>query len=266
VYRKDLATGGIVGLGGMSGRGATLSRPENTGNTIFYGQAYSTPGGNASDLYALDMDAGAAVRLLQGAPDVLRCMKEDADYIFYSLESGGLFRTPLLPAAPDGGFIADQLVADPDADFDLLGDMIYVAASGSIFSLPKSADASTHPVLLYLFGEPRGLTADGSDLYWYDGTAQTINRGTLDGFHSTVLASVPASPLAIAVDAVSVYVAVGPSVMAVDKDGTRLRTYATWGDAGAADHDVATSVAFDDGYVYWGRSIAAPSSLWRVAK
>jgi hypothetical protein len=261
MYRLDLATGARVGFGPDAGFGATLSR---AGNTIFYGQVYTWNGGTATDLYALDVDAGAPVRVLQAAPDVLGSVKEDGVDIFYTTASQGLFRTPLSPGAPDGSSLADQLVAGAQIDFDVLGNTLYVAASGRVFSLPKSADASTQPVPLYLFGEPHGVTAAGSDLYWYDSAAQTINRGAQNGTSSTVLATLPGSPQGMVVDDVSVYVEVGPSIMAVDKDGTRLRTYAKW--APSTAQDVATAVTFDDAYVYWGRSIAAPSSVLRVPK
>jgi hypothetical protein len=261
IYRIDLPSGAPVGLGSDAGLGATLSR---WGNTIFYGQAYSVPGGNATDLYALDMDSGAPARVAQGAPDVVRSVKEDGAHIFYALETQGLFRISLSPGAPDGGINADQLDSNPGPDFDLRDGTLYVAVSGSVFSLPSSAEASTPRVPLYAFGEPHGITTDGMNLYWYDAAANTINRGSLEGTQSSILATLPAAPQGIALDAVSVYVAVGSSIMAVDKDGTRLRTYASWD--GATDQDIATALAFDDGYVYWGRNVIQPSSVWRVAK
>src|SRR5262249_24982479 len=258
-HSTSIAGGGaIADYGGTEGCAGSI---EHVGDSVVF---VVLRGGspNTSDLISVPVNGIDATLLLTGIVDQIWTYAFDATTLYYTTGwKGGLG----IFSVPRGGPNTDpgtQIFANGVESFVLHGDDLYFVHGTHVSVMPKAGGSPTD---LYSGVSPVQVAVDDDFVYWAENAGSSIMRGYLDGSSSPpqkIATNLPGHPSQLIIDDRSVYFVVDATIYGVDKDGTTLRTYASWtmDDAGA---DVPTSIAVDDKYVYWGRSIWNPASLFR---
>jgi hypothetical protein len=130
----------------------------------------------------------------------------DATYVYFVDRSDGLINKA------DQGLSKATPLGSGDVPWDIAVDAtnVYWTEMGSAANIGKvmqasNVDGSNAVPLATLQGSPQGIAIDGSDVYWANQSAGTINKVPIGGGTVTVLAQCQQQPEDVAVDATSVY-------------------------------------------------------------